>query len=426
MERAAPVPDNPEALHQALKDSLDAGRHLTIFCAGSSAGSKDFTRATLEKEGEIPTHGIAAMPGKPSLLANCRGRLVAGAPGYPVSALVCFKELLEPLISWLSHREPPAKTVVPVELTRTVPSRPGVEEHVRVSIGRVGDKLVATPLGRGAGNITTVTRAQGDVRIPEQAEGLNEHAVVPAELSVSEAELDRILVCVGSHDNTLDLLADELMGLPEPFRFASTHVGSMGGITALKNGSCHLSGMHLFDPGSDDFNFPFIKKFLPDVDVTVINLAIRHQGIIVPHGNPMNIQGIDDFTRVRFINRQRGAGTRILLDWKLKQAGLKPSDVKGYDKEEFTHMAVAVNVLTGAADCGMGIYAAAKALGLDFVPLALERYDLVIPTRFLDDPRVQAVRALLDSPAFKARIEAQGGYDTPLTGQIMAEGEKRM
>ena len=171
----------------------------------------------------------------------------------------------------------------------------------------------------------------------------------------------------------------------------------MGGITALKNGSCHLSGMHLFDPGSDDFNFPFIKKFLPDVDVTVINLVIRHQGIIVPHGNPMNIQGIDDFTRVRFINRQRGAGTRILLDWKLKQAGLKPSDVKGYDKEEFTHMAVAVNVLTGAADCGMGIYAAAKALGLDFVPLALERYDLVIPTRFLDDPRVQAVRALLDS-----------------------------
>ena len=426
VERVTPVRDDPEALHQALRDSLDAGTHLTIFCAGSSAGSKDFTRATLEKEGEILTHGIAAMPGKPSLLANCRGRLVAGAPGYPVSALVCFKELLEPLVSWLSHREPPAKTVVPVELTRTVPSRAGVEEHVRVSIGRVGDKLVATPLGRGAGNITTVTRAQGDVRIPEQVEGLTEHAVVPAELSVSEAELDRILVCVGSHDNTLDLLADELMGLPEPFRFASTHVGSMGGITALKNGSCHLSGMHLFDPETDDFNFPFLKKFLPDADVTVINLAIRHQGLIVPHGNPLHIQGIDDLTRVRFINRQRGAGTRILLDWKLRQAGLKPTDIKGYQKEEFTHMAVAVNVLTGAADCGMGIHAAAKALGLDFVPLALERYDLVIPTRFLDDPRIRAVRALLDSPDFKARIEAQGGYDTPLTGQIMRAGEKRM
>ena len=274
-----PRSDNPEALHQALKDSLDAGRHLTIFCAGSSAGSKDFTRATLEKEGEILTHGIAAMPGKPSLLANCRGRLVAGAPGYPVSALVCFKELLEPLISWLSHREPPAKTRCPrrADPYRAIPSgRRGACARVHRAGRRQTGRHAARTRGRGTSPPSPARR--GDVRIPEQAEGLNEHAVVPAELSVSEAELDRILVCVGSHDNTLDLLADELMGLPEPFRFASTHVGSMGGITALKNGSCHLSGMHLFDPGSDDFNFPFIKKFLPDVDVTVINLAIRHQG----------------------------------------------------------------------------------------------------------------------------------------------------
>lgn len=426
VERTAPVPDDPEALHEALQESLNAGTHVTLFCAGSSAGSRDFTRATLEKEGEILTHGIAVMPGKPSLLANCRGLLAAGVPGYPVSALICFRELLEPLIAWLSYREPPARDTVPVELTRTVPSHPGVEEHVRVSIGRVGDKLVATPLGRGAGNITTVTRAQGILRIPEQAEGLNEHAVVPAELSVSEAELDRILVCVGSHDNTLDLLADELMGLPEPFRLASTHVGSMGGITALKNGSCHLSGMHLFDPATDDFNFPFLKKFLPDADPTLVNLAIRHQGIIIPAGNPLEIRGIEDFTRVRFINRQRGAGTRILLDWKLRQAGLRPADIRGYDKEEYTHMAVAANVLTGAADCGMGIYAAAKALALDFLPLAVERYDLVIPNRFLDDPRIRAVRGLLDSPAFKARIEAQGGYETTLTGQIMKAGDKRL
>lgn len=419
VDRVPPVPDRPEALHQALRDSLDAGRHITILCAGSSAGSKDFTRATLEREGEILTHGIAAMPGKPSLLALCRGRLAVGAPGYPVSALVCFQELLEPLICWLAHREQPATVSVPVELTRTVPSRSGVEEHIRVAVGRVGEKLVATPLSRGAGNITTVTRAQGEIRIPEQCEGLAEHAVVNAELSVSEAELNRILVCVGSHDNTLDLLADELMGLPEPFRFASTHVGSMGGITALGNGSCHLSGMHLFDPETDSFNVPFLRRFVPDLDVTVINLAIRHQGLIVPAGNPLAIRGIEDMARVRFINRQRGAGTRVLFDWKLSQAGITPAQVAGYSKEEFTHMAVAVNVLTGAADCGMGIHAAARALNLDFVPLALERYDLVIPTRFLGDPRIQAVRALLDSPAFRTRIEAQGGYDTPLTGKIM-------
>lgn len=426
VERITPVPDKPDALHQALRDSLEAGTHLTILCAGSSAGSKDFTRTTMEREGEVLVHGIAAMPGKPSLLALCRGRLVAGAPGYPVSALVCFKELLTPLINWLSHRSEPETRTVPVELTRTVPSRVGMEEHLRVAIGRVGDKHVATPLGRGAGNITTVTRAQGTVRIPEQCEGLSEHVVVEAELAVPENELDRILVCVGSHDNTLDLLADELMGQADPFRLASTHVGSMGGITALKNGSCHLSGMHLFDPETDDFNFPFLHKFLPDTNVTVINLAIRHQGIIVPKGNPLGIAALEDLTRVRFINRQRGSGTRILLDWKLGQAKLSPAAIRGYDKEEFTHMAVAVNVLTGAADCGMGIHAAARALDLDFVPLALERYDLVIPTRFLEDPRIRAVRELIATPAFQARIEAQGGYDTSLTGQVMEAGRKRM
>ena len=419
VERIPPVRDDQEALHHALCASLDAGKHLTIFCAGSSAGSKDFTRATLEREGTILTHGIAAMPGKPSLLANCRGRLVAGAPGYPVSALVCFEELLRPLIAWLSHTDLPPVFRVPVHLTRTIPSRPGVEEHVRAAIGRVGDKLVATPLGRGAGNITTVTRAQGDIRIPPQCEGFSEQEVVLADLAVPEAELDTILVCVGSHDNTLDLLADELMGLPEPFRFASTHVGSMGGLTALGSGSCHLSGMHLFDPETDDFNFPFLRTFLPDLDVTVINLAIRHQGLIVAPGNPLQIQGIEDLKRVRFLNRQRGAGTRVLFDWKLAQAGIKPSEINGYAKEEVTHMAVAANVLTGSVDCGMGIHAAARALGLDFVPLATERYDLVIPTRFLDDPRICAVRSLLASDLFKSRIEAQGGYDTPLTGQVM-------
>lgn len=423
--RVSPVKDDPAALRHALRDSLDAGHHITIFCAGSSAGSKDYTRAVLESEGEVLTHGISVMPGKPSLLAVCGGRLAVGAPGYPVSSLVCFTELIAPLITWLSHRIPCPPRMVPVELTRSIPSRIGVEEHVRLAVGRVGGKLVGTPLNRGAGNITTVTRAQALVRIPKQFEGLPEHVEAAAELTVSEAEMDRMLVCVGSHDNLLDLLADELMGRAEPFRLASTHVGSMSGLTALRNGSCHLSGMHLFDPESNDFNFPFLLKFLPGdplSEYTLINLAIRHQGLIVPAGNPLGIKGIDDLRRVRFINRQRGAGTRILLDWKLREADIAADEVNGYGKEEFTHMAVAVNVLSGAADCGMGIHAAARALGLDFVPLALERYDLVIPTRFLDDPRIEAVRSLLEDPGFQTRIAAQGGYDTPLTGQIMRPG----
>lgn len=426
VERVPPVPDSPDALHAALVDSLHAGTHVTIFCAGSSAGSKDFTRATIEREGTILVHGIAAMPGKPSIAGLCQGRLVIGAPGYPVSSVVCFEEMVTPILCWLSRTLPPLRSVTPVELMRKVPSRLGIEEFVRLSVGRVGDKVVGIPLGRGAGNITTLTRAQAISRIPADVEGLPEGAVIPAALTVPAESLDSIVICVGSHDNTLDLLADALMGQADPFRLVSTHVGSMGGITALKNASCHLAGMHLLDEDSGDFNFSFLERYYPDADVTLINLAIRHQGIIVAKGNPHGITGVEDLDdgTLRFINRQRGAGTRILFDWHLQQAGISPAKVNGYDKEESTHMAVAVNVLTGAAHCGMGIYAAAKALNLDFVPLARERYDLAIPNVFMSDPRIQSVIALLQDAAFIKRIADMGGYETTLTGQVMRKGIK--
>lgn len=435
VERTPPVPDNPEALHAALCDALNSPNHVIIICAGSSAGSKDFTRATLEREGTVLVHGVAAMPGKPSLAALChdsegRDKLVIGAPGYPVSSVVCFEELLKPLLAWLSRKAGQRRPRLMVELTRKLPSKLGVEEFVRLSVGKVGEKAVGIPLGRGAGNITTLTRAQAITRIPAAVEGLAEGAMVPAELTVSEDVLENVLVCVGSHDNTLDVLADELMGEANPFRLVSTHVGSMGGITALGNDSCHMAGMHLLDEASGDFNFSFLEKYLPDGDVELINLAIRHQGLIVAKGNPKNITSVADLRKgkrdnaPRFINRQRGAGTRILFDWYLRLEGMNISEVNGYEKEETTHMAVAVNVLTGAADCGMGIYAASQALGLDFVPLARERYDLVIPRKFLGDPRIIAVRRLLESAAFKARIEGLGGYETSLTGQVMQPGIK--
>lgn len=426
VERVPPVSDSPEALHTALVDSLNAGMHVTIFCAGSSAGTKDFTRATIEREGQILVHGIAAMPGKPSIAGLCKGRLVIGAPGYPVSNVVCFEEMVTPVICWLNRTVPPQCTEVPVELMRKVPSRLGIEEFVRLSVGRVGDKAVGIPLGRGAGNITTLTRAQAITRIPADVEGLAEGSIVPAALTVPAESLDSILICVGSHDNTLDLLADALMGQTDPFRLVSTHVGSMGGITALKSGSCHLAGMHLLDEDTGDFNFSFLERYHPQADVTLINLAIRHQGIIVAKGNPHNITGVENLRggNIRFINRQRGAGTRILFDWHLQQAGISPAQVNGYDKEESTHMAVAVNVLTGAAHCGMGIFAAAKALDLDFVPLARERYDLAIPNVFMDDPRISTVISLLQDAAFKERIVAMGGYEVALTGQTMKKGIK--
>ncbi|WP_028572118.1 molybdopterin biosynthesis protein [Desulfonatronum lacustre] len=420
VSRTPPVRDELDALTKAVGKALEDA-HIVVIGAGSSAGTKDFTRTVMETHGRILVHGIAAMPGKPSLLGEAGGKLLVGAPGYPVSAVICFEELVRPLAAWMGRHDPGTRPKVQVELTRKTPSKLGVQEFMRLAIGRVGAKWVATPLARGAGMITTLTKAQGIARIPMHSEGVEAGALLEAELLVLEAEMERTIVCVGSHDNTLDLLTNELMGLAEPFRLTSTHVGSMGGLTALRNGAAHLAGCHLFDPETADYNFPFLDKYLPGLDLLVINLAIRHQGLITAKGNPKGIRGVEDLARpdLTFINRQRGAGTRILLDHHLKQADIAPDSVKGYDKEEYTHMAVAVNVLSGAADCGLGIFAAAKALNLDFVPLARERYDLLIPRQFADDPKIATILKLIRSEALQAKIRDLGGYDTDLTGKEM-------
>ncbi|MBC17228.1 MAG: molybdopterin biosynthesis protein [Desulfovibrio sp.] len=427
---SAPVPDNEETLRSSVMNAL-RDNHIVIVGAGSSAGSKDYSKRVFESIGTVLVHGIAVMPGKPTLLAitdersGHPGKLLVGAPGYPVSAIVCHEKILAPIVSWLQAKAMPERAETTVSLARKTPSKPGMREALRLAAGRIGDRIVAAPLARGAGMITTMTKAQAVAYIPEDVEGVEEGENITAELLVPADDLDRVLVHVGSHDNTIDLLANELMGLSVPMRLVSSHAGSMGGLTALKSGSALFAGAHLFDPETEDFNFPFIQKYLQGMDVTVLNLAIRHQGLIVAKGNPHNISGIDDLARdgIVFINRQRGAGTRILLDHHVKTAGINPRNIQGYDNEEFTHMAVAVNVLTGAADCGLGIYAAAKALDLDFVPLAHERYDLIIPTQHLQDVRIQTLIKMIASDELKEKISELGGYETTLTGRIMKPGE---
>ncbi len=423
--RVPPVPDNRDSLEQAVRAALEDGVHVVVIGAGSSAGSKDFTSRVLTGMGRVLVHGIAAMPGKPTILGEIEGRLVVGAPGYPVSSVVCFEHLVEPLVAWLQRRPPLFRDTVSVRLTRSVPSKLGREEFVRVAVGRVGGTFVATPLARGAGMITTMTKAQAVLRIPMNSEGEEAGSVLEAELLVDRPNLEQTLVAVGSHDNTLDLIGDTLMGLSDPVRLSSAHVGSLGGLRALREGAAHLAGAHLFDPESGDFNFPFLRQMLPDVPVQVVNLAFRHQGPIVPKGNPGGISSSRSLADkgLPFVNRQPGAGTRILLDHHLELAGVSPGDVAGYDREEYTHMAVAVNVMSGAADCGMGIASAAKALDLGFVPLARERYDLVIPRQHLDDPKVQALLTLLQEEEFKSAIRGLGGYETHLTGRIMEPGQ---
>ncbi len=423
-QRVPPVPDDPERLRTAVEAALASSAHVVVVGAGSSAGTRDFTRGVFEKLGEVLVHGLAVSPGKPALLAVAGGKLLVGAPGYPSSAIVCFEEIIAPLVAWLEYREPAGKPTARAHLARKIPSRLGVEEIVRLAVGKVGKKTVAVPLGRGVGVISSLTRAQALTRVPADREGLDQGEEIDIELLTSAKSLERTLVHVGSHDNTIDLIADTLMGLPEPLRLVSSNVGSLGGLTALRDAGAMLAGAHLFDPESEDFNFPFLQRYLPQIEVLVVNLAIRIQGLIVVPGNPKDIGALADLIRedVTFINRQRGSGTRILLDHHLKKSGIDPGAVHGYQREEFTHMAVAVNVLTGSCDCALGIQSAARALGLDFIPLFPERYDLIISADFAGDPRIRTLLELLENADFQARIRALGGYDTRLTGQVMQPG----
>ncbi|MDH3886396.1 MAG: molybdopterin biosynthesis protein, partial [Desulfobacterales bacterium] len=346
---------------------------------------------------------------------------VFGIPGYPVSAIIAFEQFVQPLIYALLGQPEPAKETIDVQPTKKIASKLGVEEFVRVKLGEVGGRIVATPLARGAGTITSITEADGIIRIPNHVEGLNDDEIVSAELLRPLPAIRRTIVIVGSHDNSLDVLADQIKAAHSELTLSSSHVGSMGGLMAIKRGGCHLAGTHLLDTEDGSYNLSYLKKYLPDTAIKLIHLVQRDQGLILKQDNPKGIKGIEDLSRkdVAFINRQVGAGTRILLDYKLKQMGIKAAAINGYQNEEFTHMAVAVSVLSGAEDAGLGIYAAAKALNLEFIPIVTEQYDLAIPLEYFDTHPIQVLLEVINSRTFKQRVEALGGYNTQNTGEII-------
>jgi putative molybdopterin biosynthesis protein len=244
---------------------------------------------------------------------------------------------------------------------------------------------------------------------------------VEAELLRDESVLNNTVVIIGSHDNTLDLLGNFLVRRYPALRLTSSNVGSTGGLTALKKGIAHAAGSHLLDPETGEYNTPYIRRLIPHVPVRGVNLVFRQQGLILAKGNPKKITGLEDLVRpeVTFINRQAGSGTRILLDFRLKELGLDPAQIRGYDQDEFTHMGVAVAVLSGRADVGLGIYAAARALDLDFIPVVQERYDLVIPEVYFETEKIKALLSVVRSREFQEAVRALGGYDLSLTGQVV-------
>ena len=414
------VQDKEEAIRESLRQAIESDVHLVLINAGSSAGSKDFTAHIIGEMGEILAHGVTMMPGKPTILGVIKGKPVIGNPGYTVSATLSFQQFVRPLLYSFQGCRPPQTRTLKVQPARDIPSTLGLEEFLRVNIGMVGDKTVAIPLPRAAGSITTLTRAEGLLRIPAQSEGVRQGEETEAELLVDEEEILNTVVIIGSHDMTIDILADEIRQKGNTLRLSSGNVGSLGGLMAIKKGVCHMAGSHLLDVEKGEYNISFVKRYLKGHKVRLFHHVLRDQGLIVAKGNPKGIKGIKDLrgADISFVNRQAGSGTRVLFDYKLEQAGVKPDTIKGYDQEEFTHMAVAVDVLSGTADCGMGIFAAAKALDLDFIPIEREQYDLVIPSSMVNNPGIQSVLETIRSQNFRERVLALGGYDPARSGEF--------
>jgi putative molybdopterin biosynthesis protein len=427
--------DNFESICERVLEAAQT-HDLVLLNAGSSAGAEDFSSKVVQKLGTLLVHGVAVRPGHPVILGMVeetlnvkRSTLIIGVPGYPVSAALTVDIFVEPVIAkWLGRRpnELPTETAT---LTRKLVSPAGDDDYVRVAVGKVGDKLLAAPLSRGAGVITSLVQADGLALIPSGVQGMDAGEQVKVHLYRSRSEIERTIFCIGSHDLTLDLMAQFLA--EHDRRLASANVGSQGGLVALRRGEAHLAGSHLLNPETGEYNISYIRQYMPNIPVKVIALVGRDQGLIVKKGNPKGVKSLGDLTlpkagaepsrSIQFVNRQRGAGTRVLLDYHLNLMGIPVDSILGYTQEEYTHLGVAAAVASGRADCGLGIAAAAQALDLDFVPLFQERYDLVIPKDHAESNLLAPLFELIAGSEFRSSVSKLTGYDISVMGKIILE-----
>jgi len=446
------TPDQFEAIKSATaRAALQSD--LVLLNAGSSAGSEDFTASIVKELGELLVHGVAVRPGHPVIIgmldrnrcidaasdrvSNFRKSFtvqnsstkndqsseipVIGVPGYPVSAAITGEIFVEPLLACWLGRKPFEPEMVQARLTRKVTSPAGDDDYMRVVVGRVGERLRAAPLSRGSGVISSLAGADGILIVPRGVQGFPAGAEVTVRLYRPLSELEQTIFVIGSHDMTLDLVSQYLS--PKGRRLSSANVGSLGGLIALRRGEAHLAGSHLLDPDTGTYNVNYIRQYLPGVAVKVVAFVDRQQGLIVQKGNPKSILSLKDLPKadVLYINRQRGAGTRVLLDYHLGLLGIMPDSINGYSQEEYTHLAVAAAIASGRADSGLGIAAAANALNLDFIPLYDEQYQLVIPEEYYFSNLLEPFLELLNTPAFRNDVASLPGYGVSRMGELVAE-----
>lgn len=411
--RYSPQMDDYDILRELILKAVDDNDMLLIN-AGSSAGTRDYTVKLIGELGQVVIHGVALKPGKPTILGIIKGKPVIGIPGYPVSAYMVVETFVRPLIQKFIGLEETEVELIKAQLSRRVVSSLKHKELLRVNLGYVNGRLIATPLSGGAGVSMSLVKADGIGIVPRNTEGLEAGEVIDVELLKPMAKIKNTLVSIGSHDLIMDVIGD-MMSL------TSSHVGSLGGIMAIKRGECHLAPTHLLDMETGEYNISYIKKYFPNQKMALIKGVERQQGFIVKKGNPLNIKGFNDLLRedLVYVNRQRGAGTRVLLDYHLQLENIDSGKIRGYQRELNTHMAVATAVKTGSATTGLGVYSAAKAMYLDFVEVAFEDYDFLIPYESLEDERIRKFIEVIKSEEFKKIVQSLGGYGFKNTGDII-------
>ena len=430
---AAPLAATAEALRDFFQKSLAAGGHALLLCVADEAALA-VVRSFFEAEGQIVSPNVGLLPGAPAMTAVYEGRPVFCLPSSPAGSLSAFSALVLPTLLLMSRRPigqyvsaqsgaPTECCELTAELAASLPAYPGLDVFSPLALARVGEKTVALPLRLGEGYKTTV-RTQGFAHISANGKGAPLGSRIRARPLRPVETLYSTLFCAGGRDMVLDIMADALLRQPHPVQAISVGADAGDALEALKNSHCHAAVLHMADDDKGEFNFGFVQRHWPQGKVIFVNLAIRQVGLVVPAGNPRGLKSIADIRnkKLRCVNRLAGSSTRLQFDALLRHAGLTPQDVSGYETEAESQLAVAAAVLTGKADCGPGVAAAASAMGLDFVPLGGERWDLVIPEAFLDDPRIISVQSLLQQTEFKKRIDALGGYETTLTGQKLELG----
>ncbi len=425
------VKDKPEPLLRTLKEAVAGNYDLIIASGGTSAGVGDISYRVFDDLGEpgVVVHGIAIKPGKPTIIAFARGKPIFGLPGYPTSAMIVFDVFVAPLLRALVGVGKRSLRKINAKAAMRFYSGRGRYEYMLVNLVKGSeDDYSAYPLLTGSGAITTFAEADGFIEIHENTEMVAEGTSLDVIL-LSDTIKPADLTIIGSHCIGIDLILS-MASKTASLSAKVINVGSSGGLAAARRGESDISGTHLIDESTGEYNRPFLRKLRVADKVYLVRGYDREQGFLIAKGNPKGIESMEDLFRsgVSFINRNPGSGTRVLLDLELtnraekKGTNLKTviEKINGYEIEAKSHSAVAAAVAFGRADIGLAIKTVAEHYSLDFIPLREEKYDFAIPKDRMDKPAVKRFLDVLHSNELSRKLEKTPGLKTTNeTGKII-------